>query len=45
MRNGHLKISKAEWSRLGGLANSDLYRKADRRGVWSYFRVVDNRSV
>jgi hypothetical protein len=32
-----LKISRAEWYRLGGFRNSRLFRKADRRGVWRYY--------
>lgn len=37
MRNGIQKISKAEWERLGGFRNPALFRKADKRGRWSYF--------
>jgi hypothetical protein len=40
MRNGSWKISKREWYDLGGFANSNLYRKADKRGVWQYYRLA-----
>lgn len=42
MKNGTLKISKREWYDLGGFANSRLFRKADKRGVWSYYRNCDD---
>lgn len=32
-----MRITKAEWYRLGGFANSDLYRRADRLGRWMHF--------
>ncbi len=34
-----MRITKAEWDRLGGLANSDLYRK-ERRGRCYYYRAT-----
>jgi len=37
MRNRVKKISKREWYHLGGLARSGLFRKANSRGVWSYY--------
>ena len=37
MRNGIEKISKRLFYSLGGFSNPALFRKADRRGVWSYF--------
>lgn len=43
MRNGHTKISRAEFYRLGGFSNPDLFRK-QRGNSWEYFRVTDNRS-
>lgn len=36
-RNGVQKISKRDWQARGGLRNSALFRKADRRGRWSYY--------
>lgn len=32
-----MRISKKEWYRLGGFTNSDLYRRADKRGRWMHF--------
>lgn len=32
-----MRITKAEWSRLGGLQNSYLYRKQGRAGPWRYY--------
>lgn len=40
MANGW-RITKAEWTRLGGLRNSALYRKADNRGAWRYYLSKD----
>lgn len=31
------RISKAEWTRLGGLRNPRLFRKADSGGRWRYY--------
>lgn len=42
MRNGHEKISKKAWYAAGGLSNANLFRKANKRGAWSYYRVFDN---
>lgn len=36
---GHTRISKRQWQNLGGLQFSDLFRKADSRGVWTYWRI------
>lgn len=33
------QISKKTYYALGGMANSKLYRKANKRGVWAYFMV------
>jgi hypothetical protein len=32
------RISKAEWLKLGGLKNSDLYRIQSRNGRWNYYK-------
>ena len=32
-----MRVTKKKWYALGGFKNSDLYRKADRLGRWSYF--------
>lgn len=39
MRINSMKISKREWYRLGGFANSRLYRKANKLGAWSYYYI------
>lgn len=36
------RITKKEWYRLGGFANSNLFRKQSRGGAWRYYRVLDN---
>jgi hypothetical protein len=33
-----MHISKAEFYRLGGFKNSDLYRKQDGDGVWQHYK-------
>lgn len=38
---GHVRISKREWQGRGGFENPNLFRKADSRGVWSYWRRGD----
>lgn len=38
-RIGHKRIGKKEWYLLGGFANSKLFRKATKRGVWTYWIV------
>lgn len=36
------RITKAEWYRLGGFANSKLFRKQSRGGgAWRYYRLLD----
>lgn len=37
MRKNVEKVSKREWYNLGGFARTGLFRKADSRGVWSYY--------
>lgn len=32
------RITKAQWAALGGLRNSDLFRKAHNGGGWFYYR-------
>ncbi len=39
-RSAGRKISKKEYYALGGMANSDLYRKANKRGVWAHYKGV-----
>lgn len=41
----HMKerLTKAEWHKLGGPANGDLYRKQSKGGAWRYYRSLDNR--
>ena len=34
-----LRITKREWQALGGLANSNLFRRM-RSGVWQYFTLT-----
>jgi hypothetical protein len=41
MRRGVLKLSKRAWYATGGFENSRCFRKADRRGAWRYFYLVD----
>lgn len=38
MRNGVQKITKRDFYALGGLSNPALFRKADKRGAWRYYR-------
>ena len=38
-----VRITKKEFYRWGGFSNSDLIRKATKSGVWTYWKVVDNR--
>lgn len=35
-----MRISKDEFYRHGGLSNRNLYRKANKRGAWRYYRSV-----
>lgn len=37
MRNHITKISKKTFYALGGFTNSRLFRKANNRGIWSYY--------
>lgn len=37
MRVGSERVTKREWYALGGLANSKLWRRADRKGIWRYY--------
>lgn len=39
MRKNWLKLSKADWYLNGGFANTRLFRKANSRGVWSYYML------
>ncbi len=32
-----MRITKKKWYQLGGFANTDLYRRADKRGRWMHF--------
>lgn len=33
----YARITKAEWYRLGGFANTRLFRKANKNGSWRYY--------
>lgn len=35
-------LTKAEWRKLGDLANPDLFRVQSKGGAWRYFRTLDN---
>jgi hypothetical protein len=35
------RVTKQEWYDAGGFANSNCFRKADKRGVWQYFILED----
>lgn len=37
----YMRITKREWYALGGLANTKLFRKADKRGAWRYYMLTD----
>lgn len=37
-----MRISKREWIQLGGLRNSDLYRKQSKSGAWQYYKGASN---
>ena len=37
-----MKITKKEWEQRGGLRNSDLYRKQNKNGRWSYHKGAKN---
>ena len=39
MKTGTARISKKEWRDLGGLRNSNLFRKM-LSGSWAYFRIL-----
>lgn len=34
-----MRITKAEYNRLGGLRNSGVYRKQGKGGRWEYFKT------
>lgn len=36
-----MRITKREWQALGGLSNSNLYRRQAKCGRWYYYRVAD----
>lgn len=38
-QHDRVKITKAEWDRLGGLRNSQLFR-AQKAGRWHYYRAL-----
>jgi len=40
-KRGWLKLSKRDWYAQGGFANPKLFRRADKRGVWSYWKYLD----
>jgi hypothetical protein len=35
-------LSKAEFRKLGGLSNPDLFRTQSKGGAWRYWRTLDN---
>lgn len=35
------RITRREYELLGGMANSKLFRKALKNGVWTYWQVLD----
>jgi hypothetical protein len=35
-----MRITKAEWYRLGGFQNSNLFRKGTKRGGWTYWMLT-----
>lgn len=37
------QITEAEWRRLGGLRNGDLFTSTDKAGKRTFWRVLDNR--
>lgn len=41
MKNGIEKVSRRYWYATGGFSNNNYFRRANKRGVWSYF--IDNR--
>lgn len=38
MRAGVEKITRRQFYALGGFSNPALFRKANKRGAWSYYR-------
>lgn len=38
MKTGVEKITKVEFYKLGGFSNPALFRKADKRGTWAYYK-------
>jgi len=36
-----VRITRKEYELLGGMANSNLFRKALKNGVWTYWQVKD----
>lgn len=36
------RLSKAEFHKLGGLANGNLWRTQSKGGAWRYWRTLDN---
>lgn len=41
MKQYKLRVSKKTWYDNGGFANSNCFRKADSRGIWQYFMLVN----
>jgi hypothetical protein len=35
-------LTKAEFRKLGGLSNPDLFRTQSKGGAWRYWRTLDN---
>lgn len=40
MSNGRRRISKAQWSSMGGLRNGRLFRVQSKSGAWRYYEAL-----
>jgi hypothetical protein len=40
MRTGCQRISKKEWSALGGLTNPNLFTRTTRKGLKTYYKIT-----
>lgn len=41
MKSRKERITRREYEALGGMANSKLFRKALKTGVWTYWQILD----
>ena len=39
-RIGYIRITKKEWYSLGGLRNTELFRKQAKNGAWQYYKTA-----